>query len=954
MIIRTQTVRFSPDRKPIPRKIKLGFEGDNMVERLVFDLPAIAHSQTATLMMGGRYANAVQLAGDGEEYRIDLTAEIVGAEGEIEAYVRIDGESGEVWHSNVLRLITGDVPDVETEIETRYPSAVETMLAEMAGHRVEMDNQTERAEEAARRAEEAAERAESAEPGNGGGISEEADPTVPAWAKQPEKPKYTAAEVGADTKGTAAAEAGRALEAAQAYADRQIAAIPVPDVSGQIGKHDESRAAHADIRALITGLTNRLNALADSDDTTLDQLSEIIVYIKNNKNLIDAITTGKVSTGDIINNLTTNAAGKPLSAAQGVVLKAMIEAITVPTALSQLTGDAAHRTVTDSEKAVWNGKLDENKLPEAVSDALSQAKESGEFDGKDGNPGADGVSPTVSVSKSGKVTTISITDKNGTKTATVNDGADGAAGSPGKDGKDGTSVAVTNVSMSGADGGSNIVTFSDGKTLTVKNGSKGSSGVTGTRGMGILMITTAPSGYTTAAGGFTPAYRVALSTVKTQSHASEVLVGDTIQYSYYHYPVGYVDSSYVYMGARNSIRGATGAAGSDATVTKESIEAALGYTPAGGGTESPLTGKKIVYDGDSICAAVFSYPKLIADKTACIFDNQAVGGARLCAASDKHSVVNNLPNLPTDGDIYCFQGGINDWWGNTPLGTYTQGDYTGTVDPATIYGAMETIFRYALTNFFGKAICFVITHKVQNAAYSKNTAGNTFWDYRKAMIDVCEKYSIPYYDAFTKSGLNGWHTGQKAGLFVSGDGTHPNEKAYEAYYVPQLIDLFESIVPAGDYEAPVKPVTYTNMLKLAVDSSGNPYNGGKGYKDNIYLSYDGNTESAATSYDATGYIPAKIGDIIRLKNVQLCKVTNSSSKSMVTCHKGDFTHIASSPALTDPTVPSEYWAVVANEAGTDIIQFTVPTAYSASLAYIRICCGALTDASIITVNEEID
>ncbi len=31
----------------------------------------------------------------------------------------------------------------------------------------------------------------------GGGIYEETDPTVPGWAKQPEKPKYTASEVGA-------------------------------------------------------------------------------------------------------------------------------------------------------------------------------------------------------------------------------------------------------------------------------------------------------------------------------------------------------------------------------------------------------------------------------------------------------------------------------------------------------------------------------------------------------------------------------------------------------------------------------------------------------------------------------------------------------------------------------------------------------------------------------------
>lgn len=33
--------------------------------------------------------------------------------------------------------------------------------------------------------------------GSGGGISAETDPTVPAWAKQPNKPTYTAKEVGA-------------------------------------------------------------------------------------------------------------------------------------------------------------------------------------------------------------------------------------------------------------------------------------------------------------------------------------------------------------------------------------------------------------------------------------------------------------------------------------------------------------------------------------------------------------------------------------------------------------------------------------------------------------------------------------------------------------------------------------------------------------------------------------
>lgn len=61
----------------------------------------------------------------------------------------------------------------------------------------------------------------------------------------------------------------------------------------------------------------------------------------------------------------------------------------IPTKLSELTSDAAHRTVTDSEKAAWNGKLDADELPEAVDDALAQAKASGEFDGKTPVKGTD-------------------------------------------------------------------------------------------------------------------------------------------------------------------------------------------------------------------------------------------------------------------------------------------------------------------------------------------------------------------------------------------------------------------------------------------------------------------------------------------------------------------------------------------------------------------------------------
>ncbi len=118
-----------------------------------------------------------------------------------------------------------------------------------------------------------------------------------------------------------------------------------------ISKHNTSTTSHTDIRDLITGLTNRLNALADSDDTTLDQLSEIVAYIKNNKSLIDSVTTSKVNVSDIVDSLTSTATNKPLSAKQGEVLKGLID--TLESALNTHISDSSIHTTT-TERTNWN------------------------------------------------------------------------------------------------------------------------------------------------------------------------------------------------------------------------------------------------------------------------------------------------------------------------------------------------------------------------------------------------------------------------------------------------------------------------------------------------------------------------------------------------------------------------------------------------------------------------
>lgn len=143
---------------------------------------------------------------------------------------------------------------------------------------------------------------------------EETDPTVPAWAKQPTKPAYTAAEVGAlpDTYTPPNQTA------------QQVGADPAGTAASAVSQHNTDTAAHNDLRIALQELANRVNAALDSDDTTLDQMSEVVAYIKSNKTIIEAITTSKVNVADIVNDLVTNVVDRPLSAAQGVALKKLI------------------------------------------------------------------------------------------------------------------------------------------------------------------------------------------------------------------------------------------------------------------------------------------------------------------------------------------------------------------------------------------------------------------------------------------------------------------------------------------------------------------------------------------------------------------------------------------------------------------------------------------------------
>lgn len=104
-----------------------------------------------------------------------------------------------------------------------------------------------------------------------------------------------------------------------------------------------------------------------------------------------------------------------------------------------------------------------------------------------------------------------------------------------------------------------------------------------------------------------------------------------------------------------------------------------------------------------------------------------------------------------------------------------------------------------------------------------------------------------------------------------------------------------------------KPVK-VNALTLAIDSNGNPYNNGQGWKSGYRLSSSGG-ESAASGMFVTGFIPATKGKKLTFKNIHLDAVNTAncyinvynSSKTLIKANYAkDWVHVSSNSATKTP------------------------------------------------------
>ncbi|MFJ7855311.1 GDSL-type esterase/lipase family protein [Peribacillus frigoritolerans] len=199
--------------------------------------------------------------------------------------------------------------------------------------------------------------------------------------------------------------------------------------------------------------------------------------------------------------------------------------------------------------------------------------------------------------------------------------------------------------------------------------------------------------------------------------------------------------------------------------------------------QSILTGKIVSFNGDSISAGAGfpgGYGKIIADRNGMVYENKSVSGATITAeqyndTNPRHWVSRTVANMRTDADYIILEGGVNDSSLAVPIGTVTA-DYTSALVDTTFCGAFESMLKQAILRFQGRKIGFVITHKM-------NT---TFINYYPLMIEMLNKWGIPYCDLYKNCPSLNYISELKTAYTKDADGWHPNELGYKKYYCDKI------------------------------------------------------------------------------------------------------------------------------------------------------------------------
>ena len=128
--------------------------------------------------------------------------------------------------------------------------------------------------------------------------------------------------------------------------------VVIPDVDAAVSAHNEGADSHADIRAEVKAVSDRVDLIANSDDETLDQLAEFAEFVKENRELIENLDP--LPSGGTDGQVLTLVDGEALWAdAKGGLTESDVLDAVIACGLVTPAGDAEGNIYTDANGVVY-------------------------------------------------------------------------------------------------------------------------------------------------------------------------------------------------------------------------------------------------------------------------------------------------------------------------------------------------------------------------------------------------------------------------------------------------------------------------------------------------------------------------------------------------------------------------------------------------------------------------
>lgn len=315
--------------EPSVRKIDFSVEGNNKVDKITFKILA----NQGDVVLNSSMIPAVSVKCDGEGF-VDLVEEgdelLFGSENDyliitwiisrehsqfknLKVAVSLtDEENDVVWNSGIVEITNKESFKADAQIEIEYPTKIKRILQSINELMSKNDNQDDTLEGIDRQIEEIRSLLQS---------NDEAMDTLQELVNKIKEIKnlYLALVNGSSI----ADKASKDSEGTVIHLNYLKKIDVVDSLNNESVEHPLSAKQGKVLKGLIDNIMNILQ----SDDVDLDEIQELVDYIKDNRDLISQITVKKVSITDIIDDLLTSDDKKPLSAKQGFILKGLIDAI---------------------------------------------------------------------------------------------------------------------------------------------------------------------------------------------------------------------------------------------------------------------------------------------------------------------------------------------------------------------------------------------------------------------------------------------------------------------------------------------------------------------------------------------------------------------------------------------------------------------------------------------------